>query len=87
MMHPNCELATALMIFWLAEGEVIFHKDFEDMYFIDELEYKYFIRTLYERILKGKYPLGKQHFRLRIREDCKEELRRKKVNEVFLTDL
>ena len=87
MQHPNCELATALMIFWLAEGDYIFEDDFEEMYFIDEVEFKYFLRMLHDRVIQGVYPVGTQHYQIPLNEEQKEYLRNKNVDEVFLKDL
>ncbi len=87
MQHPNCELATALMMFWLAEGDYIFEDDFEEMDFIDEVEFKYFLRMLHDRIVQGVYKTGNQQYRIPLNEEQKQYYREKNVQEVFLTDL
>lgn len=71
----------------MAEGDYIFEDDFEDMYFINEVEFKYFLKTLYDRILQGKYKVGKQHYCIPRSEEYKNELKMKNVKEVFLTEL
>lgn len=87
MQHPNCELATALLMFWLAEGDYIFEDDFEEMDFIDEVEFKYFLRMLHDRIVRGVYKVGTQSYQIPLNEKQKQYYRDKNVQEVFLTDL
>lgn len=87
MLHPNCELATALMIFWLAEGDFMFEDNFESMYDVEEVEWKYLLTTLHDRIEQGKYKVGKQHYQIPISTETRDELKAKAVNEIFITDL
>ncbi len=87
MQHPNCELATALLMFWLAEGYFIFEDDFEEMDFIDEVEFKYFLRMLHDRIVQRVYKIGNQQYQIPLNEKQKQYYRDKNVQEIFLTDL
>lgn len=84
MLHPNCQLATALMIFWLAEGGSMFEDNFADRH---NVEWKYLLTTLHDRIVRGEYKVGEEHYQIPLNAVGKYKLKKKNVNEIFFADL
>jgi len=81
---PNCDLALALEIFYLADGVCYL----ENQSYNPNLEkWSLFIAALYNDILNGKYPKTDTLFEVPLSNVAKYKLRKIQVPEVFLTDL
>lgn len=83
-MHENCELATALKIFWEGEGIIMLEEGLDET---NNKEWKYLIETVYQRISDGVYLQKEQHYEIPINNTCRLELRKKGVADIFLNDL
>ncbi|WP_051542219.1 DUF4274 domain-containing protein [Clostridium lundense] len=83
--HKNCELATALNAFYLAEGLDIFDDDFEDSF--DE-NWIYFIKYLYKKIVYDKYLVKTISYKIPLTDIYKKELEDTySLEKVFLEDI
>ncbi|MDE5747274.1 MAG: DUF4274 domain-containing protein [Acetatifactor sp.] len=81
---PDCDLALALKIFYLADGFA----------YLDGLaketrqeEWKQFISSLYTDILSGKYIKSDRRYDIPLTKVAKYKFRKKQIPEVFLMDL
>ena len=82
-LHKNCQLATALKLFWSAEG--IFF--FKDEYKSRNVLYKQYLQTLYERIVNGTYKKGDLHYTVPVDNEDKEKIRQQGVDEIIISDV
>ena len=81
---PNCDLALALEIFYLADGYAYLDNPMAG----SNLQgWNTFIIGLYDKILDGKYVRTQFGFEIPLNNMQKYKLRKKQVPEVFLTDL
>ena len=83
-MHVNCELATALKIFWEGEGILKFLDEFENT---ANEKWKYLLETVYNRILNGDYRQKEQHYKIPLDKAQRYELKKQGVADIFLNDL
>lgn len=82
--NPACDLALALEIFYLADGYALLNGSLEDG---PLTEWTAFIRSLFENIIKGRYPETGTAFVIPLNRTAKYRFRKQGVPEVFLTDL
>ena len=81
---PNCDLALALEMFYLADG----YRYLENQAEATELkEWKEFIVNLYNDILNNKFSKTENSFEIPLSKVTKYKLRKQQVPEVFLTDI
>ncbi|MCI8509801.1 MAG: DUF4274 domain-containing protein [Lachnospiraceae bacterium] len=83
--NSHCDLSTALLLFYSAEGEEYWSDDFDKT---DEEQYS-FINKLHDDILKGKFVIGGIEFIVPLSKVEKYKLR-KKLNDdevIFITDI
>ena len=81
---PNCDLALALEIFYLADGYAYLDNPVTN----PKLEkWSIFISDLYNDILNGKYVATEVSFKIPLSKVEKYKFRKKNVPEVFLTNL
>ena len=59
--HASCDRATALTLFWLAEGISLYDGSIEEVA-EEEREWADFCRLLGQRLVDGHYPLGVTSF-------------------------
>ncbi len=84
LSDPNCDLALALELFYLADGYGYLQKERED----NTLErWNSFISDLYHDILNCRFPSTGNSFKIPLNQVQKYKLRKKQVPELFLTDL
>lgn len=82
--NPDCDLALALEIFYLADGYAYFEGLAENTW---RKEWKQFICSLYNDILDGKYMKSARRFEIPLTGVQKYKLQKRQIPEVFLTDL
>lgn len=84
LKNPNCDLALALEIFYLADGY---------SYLIDKSnntslkEWKFFVEKLYADILEGKYIQTESTFENPLTKVQRYKLKMQQVPDIFLLDL
>ena len=82
--NPDCDLALALEIFYLADGY---------SYLIDKSrstslkEWKLFVEKLYNDILEGKYIQTASTFENPLTKVQRYKLKKQQIPDIFLTDL
>ena len=76
--HPNCELATAVNAFWLAEGFVYFSDSFWRESKGIEAVWKDFVIYITEKILGGAYKKGSLPYPKRWAEELRLDIQKKK---------
>lgn len=85
MQHKNCELGTALKMFYCSEGLEFFEEDFYE--YFDE-KWIAFVEILYHKIENKEFKRGIVKFEIpfdaETRKERKDTLR---IPEVFLTDI
>jgi len=82
--NPNCDLALALEIFYLADG----YSYLDNSYGITGLtEWKAFISNLFNNILNGMFSKTGNSFEIPLTKVAKYKFRKNQIPEVFLTDL
>lgn len=81
---PQCDLALALEIFYLADGYAYLDNPMAGS---NLKGWNTFIIGLYDKILDGKYVRTQFGFEIPLNNMQKYKLRKKQVPEVFLTDL
>lgn len=81
----NCDLALALEVFYLADGESFLYD------YPDEPDgngvWKKFVKKLMQDILDGKYPVTDRHFVVPLSKVQRYKLSKLNVPEIFLQDL
>lgn len=77
--HPNCELATAVNAFWLAEGFVYFSDSFWSTSQGAEAQWKEFVVFVTENILGGAYKKGKLPYPKRWAEELHMDIKKKQT--------
>lgn len=82
--HPDCDLALALEIFYLADGSAYLDGLAKDT---SLKEWKRFICSLYNDIVSGKYIKSDRRYEIPLSKVERYKLRKKQVPEIFLTDL
>lgn len=82
--HKNCELATALKIFYLAEGTQYFKEGFADT---TNHEWKHFLEMLYTRIAGGVYRKGTLRYEVPLTAAQKSSIQKAGADAVFLNDV
>lgn len=82
--NPDCDLALALEIFYLADGFAYLDGLVEETW---RVEWKQFVCSLYNDILDGKYIKGARRYEIPLTKVQKYKFRKKQIPEVFLTDL
>lgn len=82
--NPDCDLALALEIFYLADGCAYFDGLVEGTW---QVEWKQFISSLYTDILSGKYIKSDRRYDIPLTKVEKYKFKKKQIPEVFLTDL
>ena len=86
LADSNCDLALALEIFYLAEGERYLFKPEEVEASWDE-EWKDFLIALYNDILNGKFLKTETRFKIPLSKVAIYKLRKINIPEIFLNDL
>ncbi|MCM1495314.1 MAG: DUF4274 domain-containing protein [Bacteroides sp.] len=82
--HPDCDLALALEIFYLADGFAYLDGYIEET---SLEEWKQFICSLYNDIISGKYIKSDRQYEIPLSKVERYKLRKKQIPEIFLTDL
>ncbi len=80
--NSNCELATAINTFYLADGYSYFLNKIND-----GTEWFQFVSGLYERILKGNFSKGNLSYKVPLTKTQIYKIRKNNVPEVFLNDI
>ena len=83
--HPNCDLAVALELFWLADADVVYLGGTRESPY--HAQWHLFSKSLTDRILGGHYPLGIGIFEPPLTGVQVYNLRKKGLPEVFLSSL
>ena len=81
---PNCDLALALEIFYLADGFACLSGRTETS---GLTQWKEWIVSLYDGIRNGRYPQTDVPFEIPLTRTAKYQFRKKQIPEVFLRDL
>ncbi|BCJ95507.1 hypothetical protein acsn021_30760 [Anaerocolumna cellulosilytica] len=85
MQHKNCELGTALKMFYLSGGLGFFDDDFYD-YFNEE--WVAFVEILYNKIINNEFKRGVINFDVPLDESEKRELKDTyNISDILITDL
>jgi len=84
LSNPNCDLALALEIFYLADGFAYLAGLAEES---RRKEWTGFIDSLYHDIAGGKYTIGNGQYKIPLTKVQKYKFMKKQIPEVFLTDL
>ena len=84
LADPNCDLALALKIFYLAGGYEYLEKSARRTKL---QKWNPFITVLYENILNNQFPKTDASFEIPLSKVQKYKLRKKGAAEFFLTDL
>lgn len=84
LSSPDCDLALALEIFYLADG-FAYLDNFEMETSLKE--WNQFIVSLYNDILCGRYIKDSNPYEIPLSKVEKYKLKKKQVPEIFLTDL
>lgn len=88
LRDPNCDLALALEIFYLAEGNCYLSEGESFLVYEDwQAEWHEFVINLHDEILLGRYPKTDAAFAIPLNRVARYKLAKKNVPEVFLTDL
>lgn len=82
--NPQCDLALALKIFYLADGFACLDGDAENTHLQD---WKQFISDLYKEILNGKYKKTDNTYKVPLTRAQKYKFAKKAVPDIFLLDL
>ena len=84
LADPDCDLALALEIFYLAGGYEYLEKSARRTKL---QKWNSFITGLYEDILNNRFPKTSALFEIPLSKVQRDKLRKKGVAEIFLTDL
>lgn len=84
LADPNCDLALALEIFYLADGCAYLSEPERDT---PLKAWKSFVERLYNDISEGKYPHTDSAFTIPLNRVQRFKLKKSGVPDVFLTDL
>lgn len=82
--QPDCDLALALEIFYLADGFAYLDGYAEET---SLEEWKRFICSLYDDIINGRYIKSDRQYEIPLSKVERYKLRKKQIPEVFLADL
>lgn len=85
--NSNCDLSTALLLFYNAEGFIFLHEDEEDNFF-DE-EHCDFVTKLHDDIVNGRYIMGDIQFEIPLNRVEKYKLNKllDENEKIFLNDI
>ena len=83
--HPNCDLAVALELFWLADADTVYLGEARDSPY--NAQWRQFSKDLAERILGGHYSTGMGAFEPPLTRVQIYNLRKKGLPEIFLSSL
>ena len=83
--HPNCDLAVALELFWLANADAVYLGDSSETSY--NADWYAFSQTLASRILTNHYPVGSGSFELPLTRVQVYNFRKRGLPDVFLTDV
>lgn len=85
MQHRNCELGTALKMFYLIDGLGIFEEDFYDYFNEDWVA---FVEILYNKILNEEFKWNHIKFKIPLEDIDKKELKAAhNIMDIFITDI
>ncbi len=84
---PNCDLALALEIFYLADGYSFITRTSEDSISVYESEWNEFVSNLYINILNNRYKKTDVSFYIPLTKVQKYKLSKKGIPDIFLNDL
>lgn len=84
LANPDCDLALALEIFYLADGYGYLEQPRNATV---SAEWNRFIAALYNDILNHKFPKSDTSFEIPLSKVQKYKLKKKGISELFLTDL
>ncbi len=84
LVNPNCDLALALEIFYLADGYNYLINDSEA---VSLKEWKFFVEKLYTDILEGKFLQTESTFNNPLTKVQRYKLKKQQVPDIFLEDL
>ncbi len=80
--NKNCELATALKIFYLADGYSYLQQTKHE-----NSKWYQFVSCLFDRILSGDFKVGNLSYKISLTKTQIYKLRKGNIPEVFLTDI
>jgi hypothetical protein len=83
--HPNCDLAVALELFWLADADTVYLGEARES--SHNAQWRQFSKDLAERILGGHYSTGVGAFQPPLTSVQIYNLRKRGLPEIFLTSL
>ena len=81
---PDCDLALALEIFFLADGYTYLDGMADSP---DPAGWREFIRRLADEIIEGRYPKTERGFRIPIGAAARYKWKKRGITEAFFTDL
>ncbi len=84
LAHPDCDLALALEIFYLADGYAYLTNMAENT---SQTEWKSFIETLYTDILDGRYAQTDCSFEIPLSKVQKHKLKTRQIPDIFIADI
>ncbi|WP_336942559.1 DUF4274 domain-containing protein [Acinetobacter modestus] len=79
--HPNCDLAVALELFWLANSDAVYLGDSH------KTSYNTFSQTLANRILNNHYSIGSGSFELPLTKVQVYNFRQRGLPDIFPTNI
>lgn len=83
--HSNCDLGTALKMFYLSDGLEILDKQFYDYF---DKKWVCFVDLLFHKIKNGEFSTGKCAYKIPLSKLEKEKIRKTgKIADVFLNDV
>lgn len=82
--HPNCELGTALKIFYLGEGSAMLSEGYQNRTLGHWVE---FIEYTYKRVSEGNYQSKLIGFNFPLMESAKENIKKAGWPEFFIEDI
>jgi hypothetical protein len=83
--HKNCELGTALKMFYFAQGTDMLEEGYRSE--LEDDEWVSFIDYLYKRIAESDFGSGKIEFKFPDDERTKEDIRKAGWSKVFVEDI
>ncbi|KAF1710663.1 hypothetical protein CSC70_08420 [Pseudoxanthomonas kalamensis DSM 18571] len=83
--HPNCDLAVALELFWLADADTVYLGEARES--PRNAQWRQFSKELADRIIGGHYSTGMVPFEPPLTAVQIYNLRKKGLPEIFLTSL
>ncbi|MDE5582310.1 MAG: DUF4274 domain-containing protein [Ruminococcus sp.] len=87
LRDKNCDLATALEIFYLADGDSYLFLKYDDKKIPDDSEWINFVESLYCDILSGNYTKNDNHYKIPLGRVPKYQLKKLGVPDIFLKDI